>query len=210
MIGSRLNQDGPEDGATSRPACRLRFVWLGECRTTNLRESFRCWAPNLPKCKAAVVAIQIQGDLTARKNEAPPCCGAKHQPSYRIVITPALSPRDGSYLDQVGFCNPRTEPATIRIDNDKVVEWLKKGVQPTDRVIRLLKTVRIDPAAVRRGEAIPDQPLERRFERPVSKSLQSPLPRHLPRHPQRPCPLPPQSQPLRHHQRQLLLRLPPR
>lgn len=81
--------------------------------------------------------------------------GAKHQPSYRIVVTPALTPRDGSYLDQVGFYNPRTEPATLRIDNDKVVDWLLKGVQPTDRVTRLLAKVAIDPAAVRRGEPIP-------------------------------------------------------
>lgn len=81
--------------------------------------------------------------------------GARHQPSYRIVVTPALSPRDGSYLDQVGFYNPRTEPATIRIDNDKVVNWLRKGVQPTDRVARLLASVSIDPAAVRRGESVP-------------------------------------------------------
>lgn len=81
--------------------------------------------------------------------------GAKHQPSYRIVITPALSPRDGSYLDQVGFYDPLTEPATIRIDNEKAVTWLRKGVQPTDRVARLLSKVNIDPAAVRRGEPIP-------------------------------------------------------
>jgi len=91
--------------------------------------------------------------------------GAKHQPSYRIVITPALSPRDGSYLDQVGFYNPRTDPATIRIDSDKAVEWLKKGVQPTDRVVRLLASVRIDPAAVRRGEPIPDEPLPKPVRR---------------------------------------------
>jgi small subunit ribosomal protein S16 len=83
--------------------------------------------------------------------------GAKHQPSYRIVVTPALTPRDGSYLDQVGFYNPRTDPATIRIDNEKAVSWLLKGVQPTDRVLRLLASVAIDPAAIRRGEPIPTE-----------------------------------------------------
>ncbi|HZT95522.1 MAG TPA: 30S ribosomal protein S16, partial [Chloroflexota bacterium] len=50
--------------------------------------------------------------------------GAKHQPSYRIVVTPALTPRDGSYLDQVGFYNPVTEPTTLRIDNEKTIAWL--------------------------------------------------------------------------------------
>jgi small subunit ribosomal protein S16 len=69
--------------------------------------------------------------------------GARHQPSYRIVITPALTPRDGKYLDQVGFYNPVTEPATIRIDEEKAREWLRRGVQPSDRVRRLLETVNI-------------------------------------------------------------------
>lgn len=78
--------------------------------------------------------------------------GAKHQPSYRIVITPALSPRDGSYLDQVGFYDPITEPATIRIDNDKAIDWLRKGVEPTHRVARLLSAVNIDPEQVRRPD----------------------------------------------------------
>ncbi|GEM_PF-544181 len=81
--------------------------------------------------------------------------GAKHQPSYRIVITPALSPRDGSYLDQIGYYNPVTEPATISIDSEKAIAWLKKGVQPTDRVARLLSSVSIDPSSVRKPEPVP-------------------------------------------------------
>ena len=76
--------------------------------------------------------------------------GAKHQPSYRIVVTPALTPRDGSYLDQVGFYNPVTEPTTLRIDNEKTIAWLRKGAQPTDRVARLLKAVDIIPSEVRK------------------------------------------------------------
>ncbi len=79
--------------------------------------------------------------------------GAKHQPSYRIVITPALTPRDGSYLDQVGFYNPVTEPMTLRIDNAKAIAWLRKGAQPTDRVVRLLKSVDIIPEDVRKPTA---------------------------------------------------------
>jgi small subunit ribosomal protein S16 len=91
--------------------------------------------------------------------------GAKHQPSYRIVVTPALTPRDGSYLDQVGYYNPRTEPPTVNIEIDKVVSWLQKGVQPSDRVIRLLETVNIVPEAVRRGEPIPTEPIVRKDRR---------------------------------------------
>lgn len=88
--------------------------------------------------------------------------GAKHQPSYRIVITPALTPRDGSYLDQVGFYNPVSEPATITIDNEKAIAWLRKGVQPTDRVARLLAKVDIDPAKVRKPEEVPAEPAAKR------------------------------------------------
>ncbi len=76
--------------------------------------------------------------------------GAKHQPSYRIIISPALAPRDGSYLDQVGIYNPRTEPATLEINNEKAIAWLRKGVQPTDRVAKLLAQVDINPSEVRR------------------------------------------------------------
>lgn len=85
--------------------------------------------------------------------------GAKHQPSYRIIISPALAPRDGSYLDQVGFYNPRTEPATLDINSEKAVAWLRKGVQPTDRVAKLLAQVNIIPGEVRRsagGTAVAD------------------------------------------------------
>jgi small subunit ribosomal protein S16 len=77
--------------------------------------------------------------------------GAKHQPSYRIVVAPALSPRDGRYLDQVGFYNPVPDPPIIRIDREKTIEWLRKGAQPTDTVAKLLAKFDIDPVAVRKG-----------------------------------------------------------
>ena len=78
--------------------------------------------------------------------------GAKHQPSYRIVVADSRSPRDGRYIDQVGFYNPLTNPATIRVDQDKAVDWLRRGAQPTDTVAILLKKFNIDPTAVRKGE----------------------------------------------------------
>lgn len=80
--------------------------------------------------------------------------GAKHQPSYRIIISPALAPRDGAYLDQVGFYNPRTEPATLEINSEKAVAWLRKGVQPTDRVAKLLAQVNISASEVRRPAGV--------------------------------------------------------
>jgi small subunit ribosomal protein S16 len=78
--------------------------------------------------------------------------GAKHQPSYRIVIADSRSPRSGRYLDQVGFYNPLTNPATITIDQEKAIDWLRRGAQPNETVLKLLSKFNIEPTAVRRGE----------------------------------------------------------
>lgn len=64
--------------------------------------------------------------------------GKKKQPTYRVVAADARSPRDGRFLEIVGHYDPRREPSTIVIDNDKAVAWLRKGAQPTDTVRKLL------------------------------------------------------------------------
>ena len=66
--------------------------------------------------------------------------GLKGQPSYRIIVADKESPRDGRFLEIVGFYNPRTEPATLDIKEDKVYEWMNKGAQPTESVAQLFKT----------------------------------------------------------------------
>lgn len=81
--------------------------------------------------------------------------GAKHQPSYRIVIADSRSPRDGRYIDQVGFYNPLTNPATITLDQTKAVDWLRRGAQPTETVEILLGKFNIKPELVRKGESAP-------------------------------------------------------
>src|ERR1700680_5295089 len=64
--------------------------------------------------------------------------GAKKQPTYRFVVTDARSPRDGRFIEIVGHYNPRTEPKTVVVDEEKVKAWLAKGAQPSDPVRRLL------------------------------------------------------------------------
>ncbi len=64
--------------------------------------------------------------------------GAKRQPSYRMVIAEARSARDAAYVEMVGFYNPRTQPETITVKEDRVWYWLKNGAQPTESVARLL------------------------------------------------------------------------
>ena len=65
--------------------------------------------------------------------------GKKKQPTYRLVAADGRSPRDGRFIEIVGTYDPRAEPSAIKVDNDKVVAWLQKGAQPTERVQRLLK-----------------------------------------------------------------------
>jgi small subunit ribosomal protein S16 len=65
--------------------------------------------------------------------------GKKKQPSYRVIVIDGRSPRDGRYLEQIGRYDPRQEPSLVEIDNEKAVDWLRKGAQPTDRVRKLLE-----------------------------------------------------------------------
>jgi small subunit ribosomal protein S16 len=67
--------------------------------------------------------------------------GAKKQPSYRIVVTNSESPRDGRFIEKIGFFNPRTEPETIQLDAERAQYWLSVGAQPSAAVARLLKNV---------------------------------------------------------------------
>ena len=65
--------------------------------------------------------------------------GAKKQPSYRVVVADSRSPRDGRFIEIIGFYNPRTEPETTKIKEDRALYWLSVGAQPSEPVARLLK-----------------------------------------------------------------------
>ncbi|MCL6611846.1 MAG: 30S ribosomal protein S16 [Peptococcaceae bacterium] len=58
--------------------------------------------------------------------------GAKKKPFYRIVVADSRSPRDGRFIEEIGYYDPLKNPAEIRIDQDKAMDWLKKGAQLTD------------------------------------------------------------------------------
>jgi len=66
--------------------------------------------------------------------------GAKRQPSYRIVVADRESPRDGRFLEVIGHYSPRTSPAQIDVDEERLYHWLKRGAQPSESVLKLLKT----------------------------------------------------------------------
>jgi len=65
--------------------------------------------------------------------------GAKKQPTYRVVVADQRSPRDGRFIENIGFYDPRTDPPTIRIKADRALHWLGVGAQPSDAVLRMLK-----------------------------------------------------------------------
>lgn len=65
--------------------------------------------------------------------------GAKGRPFYRLVVADSRSPRDGRFIESIGYYDPLTEPVTIKIDGEKATAWLGKGAQPSDTARALLK-----------------------------------------------------------------------
>lgn len=69
--------------------------------------------------------------------------GRRNKPFYRVVVADSRSPRDGKFIDIIGHYNPLTDPATISIDGEKALKWLRYGAQPTDTVRSLLSKLGI-------------------------------------------------------------------
>ncbi|MCS6990394.1 MAG: 30S ribosomal protein S16 [Chitinophagales bacterium] len=65
--------------------------------------------------------------------------GRKKHPFYHVVAAPQQAPRDGRFIEKVGYYDPTTQPETIEIDRDRAINWLDKGAQPTPTVRRLLR-----------------------------------------------------------------------
>jgi len=65
--------------------------------------------------------------------------GAKKKPFYRIVVADSRSPRDGRFIEELGYFDPLKDPAEVKIDDEKAKKWISNGAQPTDTVKALLK-----------------------------------------------------------------------
>ena len=65
--------------------------------------------------------------------------GARKQPSYRVVVADQRAARDGAFVENLGHYNPRTDPPTVVIDEDRALKWLRQGAQPSEAVERMLK-----------------------------------------------------------------------
>ena len=65
--------------------------------------------------------------------------GAKKAPFYRVIVADERSPRNGRFIDEIGYYNPLTNPAEVKIDGEKAKKWIANGAQPTDTVRAILK-----------------------------------------------------------------------
>ena len=95
--------------------------------------------------------------------------GAKKQPRYRVVVADSRAPRDGAFVEVIGWYNPQTDPAQVVVDTEKADAWLRRGAQPSDRVAYLLKQARLGvpiTAAQAPAEAPAEPPAEAPAEAP--------------------------------------------
>lgn len=69
--------------------------------------------------------------------------GKKKAPFYRVVVADSRSPRDGRFIEEIGFYDPNEEPSVIKFDEEAAKKWIANGAQPTDRVAKLLKNAGI-------------------------------------------------------------------
>lgn len=70
--------------------------------------------------------------------------GQKKAPFYRVVVADSRSPRDGRFIEEVGYYDPNQEPSVVKIDEEKAKKWLATGAQPTETVAKLLKVAGIE------------------------------------------------------------------
>jgi small subunit ribosomal protein S16 len=82
--------------------------------------------------------------------------GLRNQPTYRVIVADIESPRDGRFIEILGSYNPRTEPFTLDISEERVYHWMKNGAQPSESVAKLFKSVGLLDrfARVKAGEPV--------------------------------------------------------
>ncbi len=79
--------------------------------------------------------------------------GAKKRPAYRIVVAESQSPRDGRFLENLGHYDPLTDPEGVVVQEERALEWLRQGAQPTERVARIFTRLGIMDKFKGKGEA---------------------------------------------------------
>ena len=70
--------------------------------------------------------------------------GAKKAPFYRVIVADSRSPRDGRFIDEIGYYDPNVDPSIIKVDTDKAKQWIENGAKPTETVAKILKIAGLD------------------------------------------------------------------
>jgi|SRR5262245_14232868 len=99
--------------------------------------------------------------------------GMKHAPTYRIVVADAHSPRDGRIIENIGWYNPRTEPSTINVNQDRAKHWLQVGAQPTEAARSLLRRTGLLPPPERASERASEAEATSKTKTPKAKTAKS-------------------------------------
>lgn len=99
--------------------------------------------------------------------------GSTHQPSYRLVAADRESPRDGRFLENLGYYNPRSEPATIEVNEARVYHWLRHGAQPSESALKLFKVTGTLERYERLKKGEPEEALLNEAEEAASKRAQA-------------------------------------
>ena len=82
--------------------------------------------------------------------------GATKRPSYRVVAADSRTARDGRALEILGFYDPLTEPATVKLDSERLSAWISKGAQPSEMVARLMRQAGLDTAGAATAPVAPE------------------------------------------------------
>ena len=81
--------------------------------------------------------------------------GSNKRPTFRMVVTEARSPRDGRVTETLGYYNPKTKPATLKVDRDRLAHWISVGAQPSSTVKSLMKKYQETPVEATKAAAAP-------------------------------------------------------
>ena len=98
--------------------------------------------------------------------------GKKNQPSYRIVVADSRSPRNGRFIETLGYYNPLTDPETVVFDKPKALQWMAHGAQPTDAVKRMLNKAGIYDALPRYHAGESPESIFAAIETPVEENTE--------------------------------------
>lgn len=95
--------------------------------------------------------------------------GRKKLPSYRIVVADSRFPRDGRFIEELGYYDPKTEPSTVEINVDKARDWLAKGAQPSNTVQKLFKIAGVIETAKKR--TVKAKPTKKEKSEPATEAV---------------------------------------